>query len=593
MLQFSPVKKIVFVFLLISCAVGIISAQSGENSLPGLGGFGSSFKQAIPRPQTSARIAAWNPQSQSGLIAVHYIFPNDYHHTDSDYLTLVPEAVQGVIYGSVLRAEPDIIDDVGHYYDDTTLLLEFRSSTAQPLTLLVTAYFQICEENGVCLLPDMDTHRIAFNPASMEAVEADEEVLSILDWNSRGLEAMQMPDGSAQLKPLALLLFLLMAFAGGVLLNLMPCILPLLSVKALGLVKQAGARRAAVLAHAWLYAAGILVSMWALAAVVIALQASGTRLGWGFQFQSPGFLLALIAVIWVFGLSMFGVFVIEAPRKSMEGAAAVSGRGGYAGSFFTGIFAVFVATPCTAPLLGPALGFAFSQSPAIILAMFSTVGLGLALPFVLLGVLPGIKLPKPGAWMNTFKEAMAFLLMATTLYLYTTYMTLAPHRAPGLLWWLLALGFSAWLLGKARSPASKRWFRISGQAAAVILAAGSGFIFATPKAEQVDFIAFEEKDVERRIATGETVFLEFTADWCTTCKVNQRVLKSSTIRNLIASNNIVHIKADLTAYDETLTRWLARFGRAGVPLYVLFRPGEEPYIFPELITVNMLVEKFE
>ena len=349
------------------------------------------------------------------------------------------------------------------------------------------------------------------------------------------------------------------------------------------------------------------MSFWALAAIVVILQTSGRLLGWGFQFQSPGFVLILTAVIWIFALSMFDVFVIEAPRKGMEGASAAGARGGYAGSFLTGIFAVLVATPCTAPFLGAALGFAFSQPPLVIFAIFSVTGLGLGLPFLLLGIWPKIigKLPKPGNWMNTFKEVMGFLLLGTAVYLFTTFAKLAPGALNGALWWLLFLGFAAWLLGRARQPRAKRWCRYAGQIIALVTAGGTGLYLVdipentggdpAPSAELSSdgSITFVEEDILGRLDAGEPVFLEFTAAWCTTCKVNQRVIRDREIQELMQDRGVVHIKGDLTAYDETLTRWLADFGRAGVPLYVLYRPGEEPHMFPELITVENLRTELE
>ena len=184
--------------------------------------------------------------------------------------------------------------------------------------------------------------------------------------------------------------------------------------------------------------------------------------------------------------------------------------------------------------------------------------------------------------------------MGTTLYLFTTFMQLAPHAVNGALWWILALGFSAWLLGKARHPSARKWFRIVGQSMALTIVLTTGFSFIDLSEKSVSpIVSFEEADILERIDGGEAIFLEFTAQWCTTCKVNQRVLEDDEVQTLMAAKNIIHIKGDLTSYDETLTRWLAKFDRAGVPLYVLYRPGEEPYIFPELISVRLLVREFE
>jgi len=564
------------------------------------------FGVPVARAETSARIAAWDPESRQGLIAVRYVYPEDYHQIDdAEFFTIEPRPTPGITYGSPLKAQPVIKDGLAEYFDETTVVLEFVASPDAGATELgVNALFQICDENGTCLFPDSEFHTLAFDPAG-PATEADAVVRAVLEWNASVAEASSPAAAPSAASGASLLLFLAMALLGGILLNVMPCVLPLLSVKALGLVKQAGQDRRSILKHAWLYVAGIEASFWILAGLVILLQASGRLLGWGFQFQSPAFVLVLTAVIWVFALSMFDVFVIEAPRSGVQGASAAGARGGYLGSFLTGIFAVLVATPCTAPFLGPALGFAFSQSPLVILAIFSLTGLGLGLPFLLLGLWPAVieRLPKPGPWMTTFKEVMGFLLIGTAVYLFTTFMRLVPSAVPGALWWILFLGLSAWLIGRARRPTAPRAFRYAGQAAALLIAVGSALFLIdlspgeTPAAavESVEdgSVPFDEQDLQTRISSGEPVFLEFTAAWCTTCKVNQRVIRDAEIRDLMRRKGVVHVKGDLTAYDETLTRWLADFGRAGVPLYVLYRPGEEPHVFPELISVDGLRQELE
>ncbi len=573
---------------------------------------GTLFGATVVRAETSARIAAWDPKEGIGLIAVRYVYPEGYHQIDDeDFFALQPEGVEGLIFGSTLKAQPVFKDGLAEYFDETTVVIEFRSSPDVGATTLgINALFQICNEEGTCLFPDSNFHEVFFDPAS-GALEAASGIQDIISWNEQAITAEVSPQkGINPVENRSLLLFLLMAFVGGILLNIMPCVLPLLSVKALSLVKQAGQDRRAILKHSWLYVLGIEVSFWVLAAIVVGLQTSGRLLGWGFQFQSPVFVLILTAIIWVFALSMFDVFVIEAPRSSMQGASAAGARGGYIGSFLTGIFAVLVATPCTAPFLGAALGFAFSQSPITIFAIFSVTGLGLGLPFLLLGIWPKIieKLPKPGNWMNTFKEVMGFLLFGTAVYLFTTFAKLAPGALDGALWWILILAFSAWLLGRARQPMAKRWFRYVGQIAALLIAVTSGIFFidlqgaeaSAPGRSQSEFsnsnekyIVFDEADVISRISTGEPVFLEFTAAWCTTCKVNQRVFRDDSIVALMKDKGVTHIKGDLTAYDETLTRWLADFGRAGVPLYVLYRPGDDPHLFPELISVDGLARELE
>lgn len=567
----------------------------------------------VPTAETLAEIASWDPAAGSGHIAVHYTFPQGYHQNDEpDLFTIKPERTEHVNYGAVLKAEPVSTDEILSYYDKTTVLLEFSASlNEETITLALHAHFQLCDEAGICLLPDSDYHEIVFNPASASAMKPDVETNTILLWNEEKQSKFVETESPGAVKKSisSLLLFALMAFVGGILLNIMPCVLPLLSVKTLSLVRMSGSNDRAILGHAWLYAAGIEVSFWVLAGIVILFQSSGKLMGWGFQFQSPVFVLILTAVIWVFALSMFDVFVIEAPEKGMRRASAASARGGYTGSFLTGIFAVLVATPCTAPFLGAALGFTFSQSPAVIVTIFSITGLGFGLPFLLLGIWPGVikKIPKPGNWMNTVKEVTGFILLGTAVYLFTTFMKLAPGVVHLVLWWLLLLGVSSWLFGKARNPSAGNSFRIAGQIIAVCIVLTSGYAIVNrtrassiggesismPKDASDRTVDFDETDLLRRIEGGESIFLEFTASWCTTCKLNQRIIRSNRIQNLMADRNIVHITGDLTTYDETLTRWLASFNRAGVPLYVLYRQNEEPHVFPEIINARILAREFE
>lgn len=633
-MRMKPLRRIIlsiFLFIaMISVAPpGIWSQQQDLSKTEDFTGFqSSSFANDLPRAESTARIAAWSPDEGMGYIAVRYVYPDGYHQIDSEeYFKLVPEPAAGVVFGSTIKPKPVIKDGLKEYFDETTVILEFRTAEDAPVeSLKVNALFQICDVDGVCLFPDSEFHEIPFS-ISDAALAADPELKEILEWSAQSSEYLLTAEASetgmesdSSISSNALLqsasaslnslwIFLLLSLIGGILLNVMPCVLPLLSVKALGLVQQADSERKKILRHALIYVLGIEVSFWILAGIVVALQTSGRLIGWGFQFQSPAFVLSLIVVMWIFAFSLFDVFIIEAPRKGMEGASAAGLRGGYTGSFLTGVFAVFVATPCTAPFLGAALGFAFSQSPLVIFSTFSIIGIGFGIPYLLLGIWPRIieKLPKPGAWMQTFKGVMGFLMLGSAVYLFTTFIQLAPASVNGVLWWLLILGFAAWIFGKVRQPGRKRALRILGQLAVVIVAVVSGFVFIDLSADgregqitsqyskiaKNEAIDFDEADILRRIDRGETIFLEFSAAWCTTCKINQRVINDDAVQKMMKEKKAVHIIADLTAYNETLTKWLADFGRAGVPLYVLYTKDEEPHIFPEFITVNMMLEKLE
>lgn len=575
----------------------------------------SPFAGDVPRAQTSARIAKWLPAEGSGLIAVRFVFPESYHQIDNaEFFTLIPQAQEGIIFGSVLKEKPLIKDGLKEYFDETTLLLEFRSSGNIGIESLgVNALFQICDEDGVCLLPDAEFHEIPFN-ATDEAIEADSQVRAILEWNAEKVQrSVSMPINDSLIGEAVAIdnytpwYFFVLALIGGILLNIMPCVFPLLTLKALALVKQAELERRTIVKNALVYALGIEFSFWILAGIVVILQASGRLIGWGFQFQSPVFLLILISIIWVFALSLFDVFIIQAPRKGLQGALASSARGGYLGNFLTGMFAVIIATPCTAPFLGPALGFAFSQSPLLIFLMFSIIGIGLSLPYVILGIWPGLikRIPRPGPWMNIFKTVMGFLMLGTAVYLLGTFNLLAPMATGGILWWLLALALSVWILGKVSQPSIKKSLRWTGKTAVLLLVLGAGFAFIDMNqintggaVVQIDpsknsAIAFDEAEVLRWIDEGQPLFIEFTAAWCTTCKINQPVINNDEVQAMMRKKNIIHVVGDLTAYDETLVRWLRQFNRAGVPLYVLYRSDGQMHVFPEFLRINDLLRQME
>ncbi|MFN3198999.1 MAG: thioredoxin family protein [Bradymonadia bacterium] len=397
---------------------------------------------------------------------------------------------------------------------------------------------------------------------------------------------------------------LLYAFIGGMLLNIMPCVLPVLSIKVLGLVHQAGESKTRVLQHGLVYALGVLVSFWVLAGVVIGLKTSGELVGWGFQFQNPWFVVSLTALVFGFGLSMFGVFEVSLP--GMQVAAGASGKSGLSGSFSNGAFATLLATPCTAPFLGPALGYAFTQPSGIIVLFFTTVGLGLAFPFVVLARFPAWtrKIPKPGPWMETFKQVMGFLLMGTVIWLVDV-MSQQLTRA-SLIRVLVFLGIVAvasWVYGRFgnfASSARRRWIAtlaalfmiVGGGKVALVLNPASAQL-APAEEGSIAWQAFSPDAVAAHQKAGKTVFIDFTAAWCVTCKVNENtVIETDEIKALLGELDVVTMKADYTNEDPVIAEWLRRFNRVGVPLYVVI-PGAKPddtIVLPEILTHDMLVE---
>jgi thiol:disulfide interchange protein DsbD len=402
---------------------------------------------------------------------------------------------------------------------------------------------------------------------------------------------------------MGLWLALFYGFLGGMILNLMPCVLPVISLKIFGFIRQAGESRWRILSHGLAFAGGIFAWFLGLAVVIVALKSGGTEVTWAFQFQNPWFNVVIGSIVFVFALNLAGVFEIVLPGRAataMESAGSGSGLGG---AFFQGVFATLLATPCTAPFLGSALGFAFGQSAGVIVAMFASVAFGMALPYVLLSAEPGWLrfLPKPGAWMERLRQFMAFPLFATLLWILSV---LGGQRGvDGVLWFsvfLLCLAFACWLYGAFCGPVGSAGRRAVVLVLIVGICVGGGwwtlgqkFAGAGEKSgEGIDWVPFSKGRLEREIAGGRTVFVDFTADWCITCKFNERTaIDTPGVRALLKERRVVAMKADWTNANPEITAALKSFGRVGVPFYVIYPAGDaaNPVVLPELLTESILV----
>ncbi len=389
---------------------------------------------------------------------------------------------------------------------------------------------------------------------------------------------------------------LLFAFVGGLVLNLMPCVLPILALKSFAVMEIAQARRGEALRQGAAYTAGILGSMLLLAFAVVALRQAGTAVGWGFQLQEPVFLLTVSALLLLFALNLFGVFEVGSPSALASVGAEKSGA---TRSFFEGFLAVALATPCSAPFLGTAVGFAFTTGNAATISVFLCVGLGLAAPFMAISALPNLSrlLPKPGPWMVHLRTFLGFCLLGSVVWLlWVLGQVTAVDAAPQALVWLLLLSVCAWFYGLGQKADTGRMRPALIALAIGAFVAGPGLIRAErsdPSEARVHASSDEARDVaytpERLaegLASGRPVFVYFTADWCVTCKVNERrVLSTDRVRAAFAEGDYRVLRADMTRRDPELVATLARYGRAGVPLYLLFRPEsrDEPTILPELL----------
>lgn len=388
---------------------------------------------------------------------------------------------------------------------------------------------------------------------------------------------------------------LALAFVGGLILNLMPCVFPVLGIKILGFVNQAGADRRKVVLHGVAFAGGVVVSFWALAGVLAVLRAGGAQLGWGFQLQSPGFVFVLAAVMLVFALSLGGVF--EFGLRATAVGSGLQSRNGLAGSFFTGVLATVVATPCSAPFLAPALGAAFALPPAGSFGVFTAIALGLASPYLLLSIFPrAVKaLPRPGAWMETFKQAMAFPLYATVGYLLWVLAGQLKSNDTALLGVFLGLttiALGAWLYGRyatfGAKPVRARFGVIGGLG---LLALGAWLGWPRPAAPaDIVWQPWSAEAVAQAVADGKPVYVDFTARWCFTCQTNKKVVfGSAEVLKTFRDKNVVTLRGDWTDEDPLITAELARWNRSAVPFNLVYLPGKaDPVILPELLTPGIV-----
>lgn len=390
---------------------------------------------------------------------------------------------------------------------------------------------------------------------------------------------------------LTLPLVLLFAVLGGLILNLMPCVFPVLSLKAISVMQNRGHAAKQQRGHALAYTAGVVLSCGAVAAVLLALRAGGQAIGWGFQLQSPIFVGALAYLMFALGLSMSGA--VEFGTRLMGLGQSLTQGSGYASSFFTGVLATVVASPCTAPFMGAALGYALTQPPLLSLSVFLALGLGLALPFLLLGFFPRLAafLPRPGAWMETFKQVMAFPLYLTVVWLVWVLAHQTSVDGAGVvLVGLVLLAFSLWLWNRSGVLTNVLKFVALAGAIALLTHPLLKAEPAAAKSEAEQSGVYSAARLQQLLAQKQTVFVDFTADWCITCKVNEQgVLKTKRVQQAFAANKVTTLVGDWTRADPEITKVLEQFGRSGVPLYLVYVNGGEAKVLPQILTADTVI----
>lgn len=466
-----------------------------------------------------------------------------------------------------LKQDPNFGETEVYYHGTSITLSELPPN---PFTLSITS--QGCADAGLCYPPQTQYYHV--DPQQRLVNQTDSTSTT-----TRSVTLSGETEGNH-----ALWLILLFAALGGAILNLMPCVFPVLGLKVLSFTNT---NEGSPLKHGFIYSAGVVSSFVLVAGVLIALQQAGQAIGWGFQLQTPWFVALLASLFFVLALNLFGLF--EIGGSWMNVGSDLSRDKGYRGSFFTGVLATVVASPCTAPFMGTAVGFAASQPAFIALLVFAFIGMGMALPVLLLTLFPaGLrKLPKPGNWMITLRQLLGFPLLATAIWLAWVIgrQTGANGMAITLLTWLL-IGFGLWLHGHGKKIL----------AALTIIASLAGLVISLNSPSSESKLAsdqFNKTEIQRLRENGQNVFLDVTADWCITCAANETlVLNTKTIRDAFIKHNVHYLIADWTRYDPAITALLAEYQRNGIPLYVYY-PADlsaTAIMLPQVLTKSMIIE---
>ncbi|MCQ8186574.1 protein-disulfide reductase DsbD family protein [Parvularcula sp. BGMRC 0090] len=393
-------------------------------------------------------------------------------------------------------------------------------------------------------------------------------------------------------------LLLLFALLGGLILNAMPCVFPIVFLKASSIASLAGAERKTIRMDAYAYTAGVLVTFAIMAVVLLSLRAAGAQLGWGFQLQSPVAVSILALIVFLIGLNLAGMFEVG---TSFQGAGSgLAQKKGPAGSFFTGLLAVLVAAPCIGPFLGAPVGYALTAPPAAAMAVFLVLGLGLALPYLLLAFVPSLaeKLPRPGAWMIRLKQLFAFAMFGTVVWLvWVVSLQAGPDAVLRLGIAFVVAGLAAWLFGLAQEKGTSLPLQAAAALALVVaIVPLTGLQTAAPVsyAGETAKEPYDETRLAALMEEGQPVFIDFTAAWCVTCQYNKRVvLETAEIRDLFAQTGTVFMVADLTNPDPIITAAIERQGRSGVPLYLYYDGTGEAEVLPQILTAKLMKETLE
>lgn len=546
-----------------------------------------------PRPLDGWTIEA----AQSSGSYTLALTPPDDHEPELDGAYFFPEK-EAVLD----HAAPQPMTRAG----DTYLFALQQSSYAEEPVNRLQGVFVAPE--GTALTPETELRAMRVD-VSVDSTLSDVDVASL-----------SAPSTGSGGTGLSLPLALLFAFAGGLLLNLMPCVFPVISVKILGFVEEAGGDHRSIRRHGVLFGVGVLVSMWVLAGVLLMIRAAGSQVGWGFQLQSPTFVALMSLLFFAIGLNLLGVFEVGTRIMNWGGRLQnEASQKGNLGAFLTGVLATVVATPCTAPFMGAALGVALTLSTVGALLVFTALGVGMATPYAGLSMMPTLldRLPDAGSWMETLKQFFAFPMFATAIWLVWVFGQQTGNGGVALLLFgLLLLGMAGWILHRWSPPQLSRGvtlvtrglvtLMVVGAVAAGVIGAGyDGAAGATSSTENqpgasstdgsTEWIEYSPSTVDELRSDGRPVFVDFTAAWCLTCQVNERtVLNTDEVQQAFAERGVALVKADWTNRDPEITKALESHGRSGVPVYVLYPgDGSGPTLLPEVLTKDIVLDALE
>ncbi len=591
----------------------------------------------MPPPEAGMQYST-GPLQKGSSVTIEIVIPDNWHvnaNIAADEF-LKPSSIEisakGVHFGEPKWPEPikeysealDLENLVFKGYFQITLPVESVDADYDSLTTQATFHYQACD-NSICLAPSQVTFGLgplgfttrrasrddAGNATEKAAASATSEAKESSP--SATSNVLKSAAGNAAEGATGTFILLLSALFGGLILNLMPCVLPVLSLKLFSLIKQSRESRKRLLVLGTSTTLGILASFWALAGIVAAVKAGGGNAGWGMQFQSAGFIAFMVVILSAFAMSFFGVFEIWLPGSATTKMDKAGRKQGFWGAFFTGALLVLLSTPCSAPFLGTAMGFAFTASTPVLFLFFTAAGVGLALPYMLVSVFPKVlkAFPKPGAWMVTLQKIMGVLLLGTVAWLLWVVHEQAGNVGVGIFAAISLLSIAmSFAIGNIAPPGVAFFREVLSVGSAVVILAVIWFALASPKFEaEVDAIfkarsvqlitedgwyRYTPELIEEFAKSGRTVFIDATADWCLTCKANEAaVLNRDDFKRAMDSLNVARVKADWTRETPEVTALLRSMGKSGVPAYAIYPAGDasKQIVLPELLTTDGIVEK--